>query len=1088
MKIHPFKRMPLLFWLFFLGMVCHGQLLNAQKIYQAKITDAKEQPLSDVLVHLVGSNKIYTSNENGEVNFSAKPEQKIEITRVGYLRQEYTLTNIDTLSFSLKYIEGGDEVVVTATGIRKEAKKLGYATQTIDADQFTKSRQPNALNSLKGNVAGLIVNVTPEIGHAPNISIRGDGAPMYVVDGVPMTSDTYNINPDDIDTYTILKGPNATALYGFAGQNGAIIITTKKAKKKGLVVDFNNSTMWSKGFLAIPKVQNEYGPGEYGTYAFGDGKGGGVNDYDYDGGWGPKLDGRLLPQWDGTYYGDSTFTTYFDNGQTYTGHIKPTPWTAKGPNNLNNFIQTGLLQSNSIAISSSSEKTDVRFSFGNTYQKGIVPNTSLNNFNLTGNVTNRFTDKLTLNTYINYNRQSTPNLPDVNYGPNSLIYNLVLWSGADWNVKDMRDYWQPGKEGVQQKFVEYYRYNNPYFMSYEWLRSHYMNNIYGYTALNYKVNNDLQVMFRPSVNTYDFLNTEKVPYSASDYRDYKYGDYREDHRHLFQTNVELRAVYNKNHIMNFLDLNAIVGANARSFRFNSDYTTTNYLNIPGVYAFSNSMNPVQATSFNSQMKVLSAYYSVDLGYKSYITLNVTGRADKSSSLPTNTNTYFYPSFNLATVVSDYVKLPEFISFAKLRASYAESKSGGTQSTFTPNITNLPGSEYGYSYPSPYDGPQYQFGQYYSLTPTYNNVSSAYYSDQLIDPSISTSERKATEFGADIRFLHNRIGIDITRYHYHNTAIINRTISQATGYTSLLTNGNVYNNDGWEVTLNASPIKNPSGFSWNVAVNWSTYKRVWVDNSSPDNWSYNGKRVDLVYGDAFVRTSSGQLVHDASSGLLLRYSDLGVNAKKVYGHSDPNWIWGVVNNLSYKNISLSFQFDGMVGGVMEDYVRKKSLQGGRQIETDQGAFAVARPDDGKVNGTYAGSYVGSGVVFSGQDIQLDPINGTITNEKNLTATTNTTATSVQAYVTRMASIPDLDIIKKTFAKLRTVTLTYNIPQDIVNHQKWFSAASVSLVGNNLLYFFPNKYKDIDVDQYTQDSGSGLQTPSVRNFGFNVHLSF
>lgn len=1088
MNLSLIKRVSMSIWMLLMTVFCFAQNENGIKQYALTIVDAENHPVSDVVVHLIGTNTTYLTNEFGVSTFSSFPNKKIELTRVGFERREWVLSDETNINIQLKSNKAGDEVVVTATGIKKEVKRLGYATQTVSASQFTKAREPDAINSLKGNVAGLIVNVTPEIGHAPSVSIRGDGAPMYVVDGVPMTSDTYNVNADDIESFTILKGPNATALYGFAGQNGAIIITTKKAKKKGLVVDFNNSTMWNKGFLAIPKVQNEYGPGEYGTYAFGDGKGGGKNDYDYDGGWGPKLDGRLLPQYDGTYYPDSTYTTVFDNGSTYTGHIKPTPWIARGANNLNNFLQAGLLQSNNIALSSSSENTDVRVSFGNTYQRGVVPNTSLNNFNFTGNLTQRFNSKLTLNTYVNYNRQSTPNLPDVNYGPNSLIYNLVLWTGADWNVKDMKDYWQPGKVGIQQKFAEYYRYNNPYFMSYEWLRGHYMNNLYGYAALNYKANNNLEFLLRPSVNTYDFLNTEKVPYSASDYRTYQYGDYREDSRHLFQSNVELQAIYHKNNLFDFLDLNAVAGANVRNFRFNSGYTTTNYLNVPGVYAFSNSMNAVQATSFNSRMKVLSAYYSVDLGYKSYATLNVTGRADKSSSLPSNTNTYFYPSFNIATVISDYIKLPQTISFLKLRASYAESKSGGTQTTFSPNISGLPGSEYGYSYPSPYDGPTYQFGQYYRLDPTYNNVSSATYATQLINPNISTSQRKATEFGADIRFLQNRIGLDVTRYHYKNTLIVNQTISQATGYSTYLTNGNVYTNDGWEATLKGSPIKNPNGLSWDVAINWSTYKRIWVNNSSPDNWSYNGKRVDLVYGDAFVRTPSGQLVHDASSGLLLRYSDLGVNAKKVYGHSDPNWIWGITNTVSYKNFSLFFQFDGMVGGVMEDYVRKKSLQGGRHIETDQGAFAVARPDDGKVNKTYAGSYVGDGVVFAGQSITLDPVNGTITNYDKLTASKNTTATSVQAYVTRMASVADLDIIKKTFGKLRDVTFSYNLPESIVRKQKFFSAASISLVGRNLIYFFPNRYKDIDVDQYTQDSGSGLQTPTTRSFGFNFHLTF
>ncbi|BAV07960.1 TonB-linked outer membrane protein, SusC/RagA family [Filimonas lacunae] len=1070
-------------WIFLAGTFAMAQQ-EGQKTYKCLVLDGANLPIPDVAVVLKGSSKVFSSDEKGRVVFQAATGQVVRIGRVGYNTVEITLTDNLQLNVQLTGSAGsGNEVVVTATGIKKEARRLGYATQTVNASQFIKAREPNAVNSLKGNVAGLTVNINPELGHAPDISLRGDGAPMYVVDGVPMTSDTYNINPDDIETFTVLKGPNATALYGFAGQNGAIVITTKKAAKKGVSVDVNSTTQFTGGFLAIPKSQNEYGPGEHGAYAFGNGKGGGINDYDYDGGWGPKLDGRLLPQYDGEYNANENYVTTFKNATPYTGHIKPTPWLARGADNLNRFLQTGLLQSNSVAISTSSDKTDVRFSFGNTYQKGIVPNTSLNNFNFTGNIVQRFSPKVTLNTYVNYNRQSTPNMPDVNYGPNSLIYNLVLWSGADWSVDDMRNYWQAGKTGIQQKFAEYYRYNNPWFMSYEWLRGHYMNNLYGYSTLSYKPNTSFEFLLRPSINAYDFLNTEKVPVSANTYRGENKGDYREDVRRLFQTNIEVQALYHKNNILGFLDVNGLLGANVRSFRFNANYTTTNYLQIPGIYAFSNTRDAIAATSFNSRMKVLSAYYSLDLGYKSYANLNIVGRVDKSSTLPANSNTYFYPSFNLSSVISDYVHLPEFVSMLKVRASYAESKSGGTNTTFTPNITGLPGNEYGYAYLSPYDGPSYTFSKSYTLAPTYNNNNSASYTDKLVNPDIQTAQRKATEFGVDIRFLQNRIGVDITRYHYKNTGIVSQGVSSASGYSTFLTNGNVYTNDGWEVAVNATPVKNVNGFSWNVAANWSTYVKKWVKNANPDNYSYDGTRVDLVYGDAYVRTPQGELVHN-SGGTLLRVKDLGVSAKKVFGHYDPDWQWGITNTLTYKNIAFRFQFDGMVGGVMEDFVRKKTLQGGRHLETVQGAFGVARPDDE----TPAGSYVGEGVVLTGGNITLDPVTGAITNYSSLTKSKNTQATSVQDYVTRMADLPELDMIKKTFSKLREVSISYMIPQSWLSRQHIIQQASVSLVGRNLLYFFPSRYKDLDVDQYTQSNVSGLQTPSTRSYGININVSF
>jgi len=472
----------------------------------------------------------------------------------------------------------------------------------------------------------------------------------------------------------------------------------------------------------------------------------------------------------------------------------------------------------------------------------------------------------------------------VDYGPNSIIYNMVIWGGADWSINDMRDYWQPGKVGIQEKYAEYYRYNNPYFMVYEWLRGHYQNTVYGYITLNYKLNDNLSVLVRPSINLYDFLNTEKFPYSATVYgRPERQGDYREDRRSLFESNIETQIRYQKKNIAGFLDIDGFIGGNIRSFRFSSDYTSTDYLNVPGVYAFSNSRDPIIASSFNSEMKVLSAYYSVDLGYKTYVTLNTTGRLDKSSTLPLQNNVYFYPSFNLSTAVSDYINLPRVISFLKFRGSYTQSKSGGTDDFFYPST----GLSYGYTPPSPYGGPAYSFTSVYNLSPYYNNVVGAQYSDQIINQNIKTQNRKAVEVGITINLMQNRLGLDVTHYHYLNGPLIaSQSLSQATGYTSYLLNAGSYTNDGWEATLTGNPVKTKTCFRWDVAVNWSTYVRKWVDDPYANNYVKNGSRLDLVYANAFVRTPDGQLVHDASSGLLLRYSDLGVAAQKVYGHADP----------------------------------------------------------------------------------------------------------------------------------------------------------------------------------------------------------
>lgn len=1073
----------------------------AQRIeVKGKIIDAvSKKGIEGVSVKVNHTDFGTATDPNGDFSLQASKGNEIVVSYIGYDTKTVKITGNDFITVQLKSsLQQLNDVVVTATGIKKEAKRLGYAVQTIDASTLTQAREADPVNSLKGTAAGLAININSEIGHSPDVIMRGDGSPMFVVDGVPISSDTYNINPDDIETITVLKGPNAAALYGFQGKDGAIIISTKKGtkEKKGWQVTLNSSTQFNKGFIALPKYQDSYGPGDNGKYAYGGGGssaesyfgsgavGTGINDYDYDV-WGPQFRGQLLPQYDGKYDPSQTYTTTFADGTTYVGHVQPTAWVARGKDNLKKFIQTGLLSANSVSVSSSSEKTDIRFSVGNTYQKGIVPNTQLNNFNFTGSIVHRITSKLSLTSYINYSRQSTPNVPDVDYGPNSIIYDIVIWGGADWAMSDMRNYWQPGKVGIQQKYAEYYRYNNPYFMSYEWLRGHYQNNEYGYISLNYKVNKDLELQFRPGLTAYDMFNSEKLPYSAGVYgRELRQGDYREDRRGLFESNIDAQVRYNKTKIVGFLDVQALVGGTVRTFNFNSDFTSTNYLNVPGIYSFSNSQGALTGSSFHSSMKVLSAYYSVDLGYKSYVVGSVTGRVDKSSSMPSNSDSYFYPSFNLATNISDYTKLPKVISFLKVRGSYAQSKSGGTSASFAPNVSSTPAGGYGYTWYSPYGGPSYQFSQTYSLSPTYSSQNSARYTDQTLSQSIQTADRKALEIGADIRFFKNRLGFDITHYRYKNTGIVNQGVSPASGYSSYLTNGNIYTNDGWEVTINANPIKDLNGFSWNTTANFSTYVRKWVKNSNPDNYEKDGERVDLVYDDAFVRTPDGKMVIDQGSGVYLRFSDLGYSAKKIYGHSDPDWQWGWINTLSYKNLSLRFQFDGIVGGVMEDYVRKKTLQGGRHSESAAGAFGVARPYD-EAN---IAAYTGTGVNLTGATIQLDPITGVITNMGSLSEAVNTVKSQVQPFVTRMASIPDLDIVNKTYVKLREVTLTYTLPDKLLRKQSIISKVNISLVGRNLLYFFPNKFKDLDVDQYTQDSGSGLQTPTTRNYGFNINILF
>jgi TonB-linked SusC/RagA family outer membrane protein len=1032
------------------------------------VANDNQQPIAGATVKLVSSGKQTTSDATGRFSITAKEDDVLLISSVGYVQTQITIANgigIISLTPDSKSL---NEVVVTALGIKKDAKRIGYSTQEVKGADLIKAREPNAINGLVGKVAGLSVGTSAEILGRPQVLLRGNSLNFFVVDGVPINSDTWNISPDDVESYTVLKGPTAAALYGNRAINGAIIINTKKGSrdKRGYSVEFNSSTMFESGFVAIPKVQDEYGPGDHGRYSFVDGRGGGLNDGDYDI-WGPKFEGQLIAQYDSPL-------------DPVTGLRKPTPWLARGKNNLNRFIQTGLLTTNNIAVSSSTEKSDLRFSLTHTYQKGIVPNTQLNSVNFNTAVGHNFSDKLRFEANVNFNRQFTPNVPDVQYGPNSMIYNITIWGGADWNIDDMRNYWQPGKEGVQQIYAEYQRYNNPWFLTKEWLRSHYKNDFYGYTSLSFKPVKDLEILGRASVTSYDLLRTEKFPFSATSYgREEARGDYREDLRKLFENNTELLVRYKKTFLKDW-SVNAMAGGNIRNMRFNSNFTSTDYLNVPGVYNFSNSRNPIKAASFESELLVLSAYASADISYKNYVNISATVRTDKSSAIP-GSKPGTYPSIAVSTVVSDYIKMPQAISFLKLKGSFANVRDGGTQAYIGPASYPI---GYGAPYSTSYDGPTYNLvSKVYNTRLDYNNTTAAYYTDNLYD-DIATAARTNYEAGFDIRFLKNKIALDAVYFSYiDGPQIFRNPISQTTGYTALFINAAKYKTNGVELALSGNPITTKSGFQWDVLFNWSTYKQTYAELPADsiqvgDLFVKKGDRLDIYQGQAFVRTPDGQIINDAG-GRPLRYPK-----NQILGYGNPDWVWGLTNKFRYKGFNLTVQIDGRVGGTMENYIRRQTFRGGRHIETVQGAMGDARYQDYKE----VKSWVGEGVVITSGTPQYDAVTGRITNYKDLTFASNTVKTYLQDYISRYYSTAEGNLMSKNFSKIREITFGYSVPAKVLE-RTFIKNATISFVGRNLFYFTDKKNKDVDIDQYAgSQTSSSLQSPTVKRFGFNINLVF
>jgi hypothetical protein len=516
------------------------------------------------------------------------------------------------------------------------------------------------------------------------------------------------------------------------------------------------------------------------------------------------------------------------------------------------------------------------------------------------------------------------------------------------------------------------------------------------------------------------------------------------------------------------------------------------------------------------MRVFSGYYSLDASLGKYATISATGRVDKSSALPPDHDSYFYPSFSVASAVTDYLRLPRVISYLKLRASYAEVHGAPTSATVGAapfnKITAFGASPsgnslfdyplgYGDNYLSPYDdGPDYSLSSVFSTSKPYNNQTAASYTSNLYDPNIKPFDRVNYEGGFDINFLRNRLGFSATAFQYiDGPQILANPISTATGYSNYYINALKTKKTGYELSLTGTPVKTSSGITWDVLVNWSTFKDVFQE-LPPGQATYQatiggvvsnpnakvGDRVDKFYGSAFVRTSDGKIINDASGLALIN------PVPQFLGNLNADWQWSIYNKISWKNLTLGFQFDGSVGGVTTDYMHLKTMRGGRNIETAEGAFGVARSKDNDHAGdpNWPGAYVGEGVVVSnGVPINFDSHTGQILNYKDLSFAPNTQVTQVQEYVSEYYAISEANLMSKTFASLREVTIGYDLPSNWLQ-KSFISKVTLSLIGRNLLYFYKDpRFKDVDLDQYNYaTTQTVLQTPTTRRYGFNINVVF
>ncbi len=1012
------------------------------EIIRGHVTDQKNLPLPGVSILVKGTNTGTTTNQEGDFSIKAKTGDILILKFMGFKTQEVTVTDNKKYQITLQDdAKGLSEVVVTALGVKKEKAKLGYAVQEVKGEDLVKAREPNVFSNLTGRVAGLTVQSSTDLFQSPTITLRGR-QPLIVIDGIPdQSADIWKVNADDIENMTVLKGANASALYGSIGQNGAIMITTKRGKGKDLSIEINSSTELQPSFIRIPKVQTEYGDGFKGQYSYVDGSGGGP-----EGGgwiWGPKLD-QKDPS---TKSGFVELPQYDSPIDPQTGKRIPTPWISRGKDNVQDFFRTGVISSNNISITKSSDKGAFRASVSNVYQVGIVPNTDLNNtsFNLSGNY--NLSDNLTADARITFNKQYTKNFPEVGYGPTNYLYNLILWTGADVSVKDLRNYWAPGQVGLQQRNYNNSYYNNPYFQAYEYLRGYDKNNTYGSLNLNYKISPDFSIQFRNGMNSYGLNRTYDEPKSYIGYGNKSRGNFTVSNDNFFDITSDLIADFNHTFSEKF-KLHAQVGGS--NYYRNDKYgsAATDGLTIPGFYNLSNSTNPVTATNALEERRTSSVYGVLDLEYLNAIYLTATGRNDFISTLPTQNNSFFYPSFGSSVIISQLTKLPDWFSLLKARGSWSQVSSA-----------TLNDNAYTYSYL-----PTYSKGY------TWNNIPSLSYGSSILNANLHPQTSNSWEVGVDTKFFNNRIGLEATYYQTSDfNNIFSIPISNTSGFNSQLVNGNTYKRKGLELVLTATPVKIP-GFRWDVAANFSTYHRylTGIYNNAPTlNNLKAGDRVDKIYTSVYQKDPSGNIIY-GSNGF-----PLDDTFPRSVGYGDPDFTYGLENSFTYKQFSLKVLVDGRVGGLMYSTTNQKMWWGG----TNMGTLNHYRDEANAGKATY----VGQGVVVTSGSVTYDS-NGNITSDTRKFAP-NTKAVNYIDYMTNTSNSANTNYnyYSQTFLKIREISFTWQVPG------KWLKSSFVkglnlSAVGRNLFLFakIPNVDPDTGVDN--------LQTPSTRTIGFNANIKF
>jgi len=1050
----------------------------AQQSIGGKVTDDQGVPIPYVNVVWVGSEKGTVTDENGEYYIELDSATgNLEFSALGFRKQQVPILDSSRINVMMQEdAQTLDEVVLTALGLKRETKELGYVVQSLDTEGVTEVKSVNFLDNLAGKLAGVSISQgATGVGSSSKITIRGEASfsnnnPLFVVDGIPINNNSVfnfsneaaagfqeidfgngamEVNPDDIANVSVLKGPNAAALYGTRASNGVIVIETKNGGEfQGLGISYNTSFFWDSAFR-LPDFQNEYGQGNSGEFAFVDGLGGGTNDnITYS--WGPRLDvGNLVPQFDSPVTLPDGSVVRGGDTALYSGlQIQPTPFTSN-PDNLKDFYDSGTTFINNLAISSGFEKGNFRLSFTDLRSESIIPGVNLDRQTVSARLGFRPTEKLHINSSISYINSQSDNRPSNGYGSENVNYSLVAWGPRSLNIKNLRNYWQPGLEGTQQYSFNYTFFDNPYFILFENRNSFNRDRVFGNISATYDITDKLTATIRSGMDYSDETRQLRRAFSSNRFRNGGYAEHD-----VFFREINTDFLLNYSDIFDNLTVDVSIGGNRMDQKAFTGQSQTTSLAQPGIFRLSNAASPIEVFEFESNKRINSFYGIAKLGYKNFVFLDVTGRNDWSSALATpfsvDNTSFFYPSVSGSFVLSEVTDLPEVISFAKLRASWAQ----------VGNDTNPYQTTGAFVAQTPFNG-----------QPTFSNQNT------IANPNLKPERTSSFEVGADIRFFRDRLNFDISYYNaLTEDQIISLPIGISSGFTQQVVNGGKVRSKGLEIIAGIVPI-NTTDFRWNSTLNFSTnratvedlpqkegrltlaYSRIYdSQNQTVFLQVEEGGRIGDLYGTGYLKNENGDFVLTDEG----RY--IPDNNLQKLGNYNPDFMLGFNNQFNYKHWDLGFLFDWRQGGILVSRTRALGNVGGQLAET---AF---RPEEG---------IIAEGVLNTG-------------TEDNPVYVPNTVAVTPESYYRQFydRNHEENNTYGASFLKLRQFSVGYTF--DELNLFNQDASLRLSVIGRNLFAFTENPHFDPE-QLAVQGQGfiGGVEDMSyatTRSIGFKAGVNF